>query len=75
MAHWFYSDEYVANEVKAASYKHNLRNCSMQEFSKHMFRHIPFLRKHGNNVEEILEIGANTRSLFQHTERSCSMKI
>jgi len=54
-AHWFYSDEYVANEVKAASYKNNLRNCSMHEFAKHMFRHIPFLRKHANNVDEILE--------------------
>ena len=34
MAHWFYSDEYVANEAKAASYKNNLRNCNMHEFAK-----------------------------------------
>ena len=54
-AHWFYSDEYVADETKASSYKNNLRNCSMNEFAKHMFRHIPFLRKHANEVDEILE--------------------
>ena len=27
----------------------------MNEFAKHMFRHIPFLRKHANEVDEILE--------------------
>ncbi len=55
MAHWFYSDEYVADEVKASSYKTRLRNCNMTEFSKHMFRHIPFLRRYANEVDSILE--------------------
>ena len=48
MAHWFYTDEYVPEASK-------LRNCSMNEFAKHMFNHIPFLRKHSDSVDEILE--------------------
>ena len=34
LAHWFYTDEYVMNETKAASYKNTLRSCSMGEFSQ-----------------------------------------
>ena len=48
MAHWFYTDEYVPDAP-------TLRNCTMMEFAKHMFNHIPFLRVHANHVEQILE--------------------
>lgn len=57
-AHWFYSDEYVAADESGSGNKLSsvkLRNCSMTEFAKHMFRHIPFLRRHANDVETILE--------------------
>ena len=49
LAHWFYTDEYVLNE------SYNLRNCTMNEFSKHMWGHIPFLKRHGDDVDQILE--------------------
>jgi len=52
LAHWFYSDEYVPDEST------NLRKCDMEEFFKHMFRHIPFLRPHSGD-EELAQIYAN----------------
>ena len=52
LAHWFYSDEYVPDE------RTHLRKCDMEEFFKHMFRHIPFLRPHSGD-EEFAQIYAN----------------
>ena len=50
-AHWFYSDEYV----KDGENNKGLRNCTMKQFAEHMFRHIPFLRKHVDKVDQIIE--------------------
>ena len=50
-AHWFYTDEYV---TEAAS-NSRLQNCTMKQFAEHMFRHIPFLRKHADQVDQIIE--------------------
>jgi len=48
-AHWFYSDEYqLASNSR-------LQNCTMKQFAEHMFRHIPFLRKYVDQVDQIIE--------------------
>lgn len=53
-AHWFYLDEYVSDEAKAASYKPKLRTCAIGDFAEHMFRHIPFLRGYADDVATIM---------------------
>lgn len=52
LAHWFYLDEYVLDEST------DLQKCDMEEFFKHMFRHIPFLRPHSGK-EELAKIYAD----------------
>lgn len=49
LAHWFYIDEYVSDK------NNRVRQCNMREFSEHMFRHVSFLRRHANDLDDILE--------------------
>lgn len=51
LAHWFYIDEYVSSDSNAGQ----LKTCSIREFATHMFKHIRFLRKHADKVEQILD--------------------
>lgn len=48
LANWFYLDFYCVEESW-------LRPCSMKEFTKLIFHHIPFLREHADRVDSILE--------------------
>ena len=48
-AHWFFIDFYVNNP----DYK--LSQGTIKEFAQHLFNHIPFLRKHANRVEEVID--------------------
>ena len=48
-AHWFYIDFYVNNT------EYKLAQGTIKEFAQHIFNHIPFLRKHANRVEEIVD--------------------
>jgi len=48
-AHWFYIDFYVNNP------EYKLVSGTIKEFSAHIFRHVPFLQKHANRVEEIID--------------------
>ncbi|XP_043794629.1 m7GpppN-mRNA hydrolase [Apis laboriosa] len=49
LAHWFYLDFYCTDENP------KLRPCSMREFATHIFFHIPFLKPHVANIDNILE--------------------
>ncbi|XP_033333049.1 decapping mRNA 2 [Megalopta genalis] len=49
LAHWFYLDFYCTEENP------KLRPCSMREFATHIFFHIPFLKLHVANIDNILE--------------------
>ncbi|KAG7189900.1 hypothetical protein KM043_006070 [Ampulex compressa] len=49
LAHWFYLDFYCTEENP------KLRRCNMKEFATHIFSHIPFLKIHVGNIDNILE--------------------
>ncbi|CAK9812146.1 m7GpppN-mRNA hydrolase [Anthophora plagiata] len=49
LAHWFYLDFYCTDENP------KLRPCGMREFATHIFSHIPFLKPHVANIDNILE--------------------
>lgn len=49
LAHWFYLDFYCTDENP------KLRPCSMREFATRIFFHIPFLKPHVANIDNILE--------------------
>ncbi|XP_017793788.1 PREDICTED: m7GpppN-mRNA hydrolase [Habropoda laboriosa] len=49
LAHWFYLDFYCTDENP------KLRRCGMKEFATHIFYHIPFLKPHVANIDNILE--------------------
>ncbi|XP_034181460.1 decapping mRNA 2 [Osmia lignaria lignaria] len=49
LAHWFYLDFYCTDENP------KLRPCSMREFATHIFHHIPFLKPHVANIDNILD--------------------
>ncbi|KZC12640.1 PREDICTED: m7GpppN-mRNA hydrolase [Dufourea novaeangliae] len=49
LAHWFYLDFYCTDENP------KLRRCSMREFATHIFFHVPFLKPHVANIDNILE--------------------
>eukprot|EP00090_Calanus_glacialis_P047077 TRINITY_DN9548_c0_g1_i1.p1 TRINITY_DN9548_c0_g1~~TRINITY_DN9548_c0_g1_i1.p1 ORF type:complete len:451 (-),score=87.60 TRINITY_DN9548_c0_g1_i1:234-1586(-) len=48
-AHWFYIDFYVNKP------EYKLVSGTIKEFSAHIFRHVPFLQKHADRVEEIID--------------------
>lgn len=48
LAHWFYLDFHCANED-------DLVPCGIKQFAVHIFQHVPFLRPHVANLEEIME--------------------
>ncbi|XP_076231037.1 decapping mRNA 2 [Calliopsis andreniformis] len=49
LAHWFYLDFYCTDENP------KLKPCSMREFATHIFFHIPFLKPHVANIDNILD--------------------
>ncbi|XP_076625054.1 decapping mRNA 2 isoform X2 [Colletes latitarsis] len=49
LAHWFYLDFYCTDENP------KLRQCNMREFATHIFYHVPFLKPHVANIDNILE--------------------
>ncbi|XP_023336993.1 m7GpppN-mRNA hydrolase isoform X2 [Eurytemora carolleeae] len=50
-AHWFYTDFYVNQKPEM-----NLQSGTMRSFTEHIFRHVPFLQSHVNNVDDILTL-------------------
>ena len=48
LAYWFFIDFYVPQNP-------NLQDGTIQEFTCHMFNHIPYLKEYSDDVEEILE--------------------
>ncbi|XP_076334002.1 decapping mRNA 2 isoform X2 [Tachypleus tridentatus] len=48
LAHWFYLDFYCSENP-------NLHQCNMKEFTHQIFNHIPFLKEHAQNTDDILE--------------------
>ncbi len=49
-AHWFYIDFYVTNHPEL-----KLAQGTIKEFAQHIFNHIPFLKKHANRVEGVID--------------------
>jgi len=47
LAHWFYIDNLVV--------EHNLPKVSFKDFCPVIFKHVPFLRKHLKDMEEVIE--------------------
>lgn len=47
LAHWFYIDHVIENE--------GLPRVKFEEFTRVMMKHVPFLRKHANDVDNIIE--------------------
>jgi len=49
-AHWFYIDFYVNKQPNR-----KLQSGTMRTFTEHIFRHIPFLQEHVDQLDDILE--------------------
>jgi len=48
LAHWFFIDFYVPKNP-------HLSEGTIQEFGAHLFNHVPYLKKHANDIEDILQ--------------------
>ncbi|XP_022187015.2 m7GpppN-mRNA hydrolase [Nilaparvata lugens] len=48
LAHWYYLDFICKQE------DYNLKTCGMKEFARHMFKHVPALQPHAEEVDSIL---------------------
>lgn len=49
LAHWFYLDYYCTDESA------RLNPCGIREFAAHIFQHVPQLREHIKNLDEVLD--------------------
>ncbi|XP_053611253.1 m7GpppN-mRNA hydrolase [Plodia interpunctella] len=49
LAHWFYLDYYCTDE------SNRLNPCGIREFAAHIFQHVPQLREHIRNLDEVLD--------------------
>lgn len=49
LAHWFYLDYYCTDEST------RLNPCGIREFAAHIFQHVPQLREHISNLDEVLD--------------------
>ncbi|CAG9566326.1 unnamed protein product [Danaus chrysippus] len=49
LAHWFYLDYYCTDEST------RLNPCGIREFAAHIFQHVPTLREHIRNLDEVLD--------------------
>ncbi|CAH0725097.1 unnamed protein product, partial [Brenthis ino] len=49
LAHWFYLDYYCTDESA------RLNPCGIREFAAHIFQHVPQLREHIRNLDEVLD--------------------
>ncbi|XP_046966461.1 m7GpppN-mRNA hydrolase [Vanessa cardui] len=49
LAHWFYLDYYCTDESK------RLNPCGIRDFAAHIFQHVPQLREHISNLDEVLD--------------------
>ncbi|XP_034833496.1 m7GpppN-mRNA hydrolase [Maniola hyperantus] len=49
LAHWFYLDYYCTDEST------RLYPCGIREFAAHIFQHVPQLREHIRNLDEVLD--------------------